>query len=119
MVRGEIWWANLPRPAGSKPAKRRPVLIVQSDSFNRSSINTVICVAITSNTDLASLPGNLLLEKAVSGLEKTSVANFSQIVTIDKADLTERVAMLPKQMIGKVNNCLKTVLEINGGIYVA
>jgi len=112
MVRGEIWWANLPLPEGSKPAKRRPVLIVQSDSFNRSGINTVICAVITSNTEIASLPGNLLLEKAVSGLEKTSAINFSQIATVDKTDLTEQVAMLPKSIIEKVNNCLKMVLEI-------
>ena len=113
MVRGEIWWANLPYPAGSKPAKRRPVLIIQGDSFNRSSINTVICAVITSNTELAFLPGNLLLEKADSGLDKTSVINFSQITTIDKADLNMQVAMLAKPMIEKVNNCLKLVLEIN------
>jgi len=113
MVRGEIWWANLPYPAGSKPAKRRPVLIIQGDSFNSSSISTVICAVITSNTELAFLPGNLLLEKAVSGLGKTSAVNFSQITTIDKADLKEQVAMLPKPMIERVNNCLKQVLEIN------
>ena len=112
MVRGEICWANLPHPKGSKPAKRRPVLIVQNDSFNRSSINTVICSVITSNTELASLPGNILLEKSISGLEKTSAVNFSQITTIDKTDLTEQVAMLPKPMLEKVNSCLKLVLEI-------
>jgi len=112
MVRGEIWWANLPLPEGSKPAKRRPVLIIQCDNINRSGINTVICVAITSNTGLASLPGNFLLEKAVSGLEKTSVVNFSQIATINKTDLIEQVAMLPKSALQKVNNCLKIVLEI-------
>jgi len=113
MVRGEIWWATLPFPKGSKPAKHRPVLIIQGDSFNRSSINTVICAVITSNTELASLPGNLLLEKSISGLDKTSAVNFSQIATVDKTDLTEQVAMLPKPMIEKVNNCLKLVLEIN------
>ena len=112
MVRGEIWWAELPPPKGSKPAKRRPVLIIQGDSFNRSSINTVICAVISSNTDLAYLPGNLLLEKSVSGLDKTSAVNFSQIATIDKTDLTKQVAMLPKPVIEKVNNCLKLVLEI-------
>ncbi|MDR0455064.1 MAG: type II toxin-antitoxin system PemK/MazF family toxin [Treponema sp.] len=112
MVRGEIWWANLPPPRGSAPTKRRPVLIVQGDSFNRSSINTVICAVITSNTELASLPGNLLLEKSVSGLEKTSAVNFSQITTIDKADLTEQAAMLPKSLLEKVNGCLKLVLEM-------
>ena len=112
MIRGEIWWANLPHPSGSKPAKRRPVLIIQGDSYNRSSINTVICAVITSNIDLASLPGNLLLEKSVSGLDKTSAVNFSQITTIDKMDLMEQVAMLPKPVLEKVNNCLKMILEI-------
>jgi len=112
MVRGEIWWANLPVPDGSKPGKRRPVLIIQSNEFNRSNINTVICAAITSNTDLASLPGNLLLEKAISGLDKASTVNFSQITTIDKDDLTEQVSMLPKHILEKINGCLKVVLEI-------
>jgi len=112
MVRGEIWWANLPYQEGSRPAKRRPVLIIQSDSYNRSGINTVICAVITSNTELASLPGNLLLEKAVSGLDKTSTVNFTQIATVDKTDLTEHVAMLPKPILEKVNNCLKMVLEV-------
>jgi len=112
MIRGEIWWANLPHPNGSKPAKRRPVLVIQGDSFNRSGINTVICAVITSNIELASLPGNLLLEKSASGLEKTSAVNFSQIATINKTDLTEQVAMLPKPILEKVNNCLKMILEI-------
>jgi len=113
MVRGEIWWANLGPPKGSGPAKRRPVLVIQGDRFNRSKINTIICAVITSNTELADLPGNLLLEKSVSGLEKTSVVNFSQIATIDKTDLTNQVATLPKSMLGKVNNCLKLILDIN------
>ena len=112
MVRGEIWWANLPVPNGSILGKRRPVLIIQSNEFNHSNINTVICTAITSNTALASLPGNLLLEKAISGLDKTSTVNFSQIITVDKDDLTEQVSMLPKHILEKINDCLKTVLEI-------
>ena len=112
MVRGEIWWADLPLPHGSKPAKRRPVLIIQGDNFNRSKISTVICAVITSNTELAVLPGNLLLEKSVSGLGKSSAVNFSQLVTIDKTDLTKQVGMLPKSMLEKVDNCLKLVLEI-------
>jgi len=112
MVRGEIWWAELPPPRGSSPAKRRPVLIIQGDSYNRSTINTVICAIITSNTELASLPGNLLLEKSISGLEKTSTVNFTQIYSLDKPDLLEHVAMLPKFMLDKVDSCLKTVLEI-------
>ena len=113
MVRGEIWWANLPLPKGSKPGKRRPVLIIQGDSFNRSEINTIICAVITSNIELASLPGNLLLEKSISGLDKTSAINFSQIMTLDKTDLTEQVAMLPKSMLDKVGNCLKMILDLS------
>ena len=113
MVRGEIWWANLPHPTGSKPAKRRPVLLIQADSYNRSKINTVICAIISSNTELASHPGNLLLEKSISRLEKQSVINFSQITTLDKTDLTEQVVMLPKTILEKVNKCLKLLLEID------
>jgi len=111
MVRGEIWWVNLPPPSGSKPAKRRPVLIIQGDNFNRSRINTVVCAIITSNTELSTLPGNLLLERSISGLEKTAVINFSDLYTLDKTDLIEHIAMLPKFMLEKVNNCLKLVLE--------
>ena len=113
MVRGEIWWAKLPHPRGSEPAKRRPLLIIQGDNFNRSKISTVICAVISSNTDLAALPGNLLLEKSFSGLSKTSAVNFSQIITIDKADLTKQVAMLPKTAIDKINICLRLVLDIS------
>jgi mRNA interferase MazF len=112
MVRGEIWWANLPPPQGSAPAKRRPVLVIQSDSFNQSAINTVICAMITSNMELANLPGNLVLEKSVSGLYKSSVINFSQIATIDKSDLTGIVCMLPKGFIQQVNIAIKQVLDI-------
>jgi mRNA interferase MazF len=112
MVRGEIWWANLPPPAGSAPAKRRPVLVIQSDSFNRSALNTVICAMITSNLDLANLPGNLFLEKAASGLEKSSVINFSQITTIDKSDLIDLVCMLPRDLVQRVNSAIKQVLDI-------
>jgi mRNA interferase MazF len=112
VVRGEIWWANLPPPRGSAPAKRRPVLVIQNDSFNRSAINTVICAIISSNLDLANLPGNLLLEKAVSGLDKSSVVNFSQIATIDKSDLSDLVCMLPKGVMQRVNNAVKQVLDI-------
>ena len=112
MLRGEIWWANLMPPIGSRPAKRRPVLIISGDSFNRSRINTITCALITSNTDLASLPGNMLLEKSISGLEKTSVVNFSQLTTLDKTDLTEQVSMLPKSMLERANNYLKQALEL-------
>ncbi len=84
MYRGEIWWANLPEPVGSEPGYNRPVLVIQDDTFTQSNINTVIVVIITSNLNLAAAPGNVLLRKAASGLPKDSVANVSQILTLDK-----------------------------------
>jgi len=92
---GEVWWADLPDPTGSGPGFRRPVVIVQSDALNRSRIATVICVPLTSNLKWASAPGNLRLSARAAGLPKESVANVSQIIAIDKALLTERVAKLP------------------------
>ena len=110
MVKGEIWWANLPdNPYGSEPGKRRPVLIVQNDVFNRSTINTTICAVITSNMKLAQISANIVLEKSISGLDKTSVVNFSQIITIDKTRLTEQVIMLPKNYIAKINESIKDI----------
>ena len=112
MIKGEIWWANLPTdPYGSEPGKRRPVLIIQSDAINRSNIRTVICAVITSNMNQAQVPGNILLEKSISGLAKTSVANFSQIFTIDKTRLIEQVLMLPKNYIAKINESIRYIFN--------
>ena len=112
MIKGEIWWAHLPYPRGSEPAKKRPVLIIQGDAFNRSNINTVVCVVITSNQRFASSPANLLLEKHVSKLSATSVANFSQIVTIDKSYFISQVSMVPKPIIDKIDECIKIFFEV-------
>jgi mRNA interferase MazF len=112
MIKGEIWWAELPSPRGSEPAKKRPVVIVQGDDFNKRNINTVICAVITSNLALANILPNTLLEKANSGLEKTSVINFSQIITIDKKFLTKFVYMLAKDFILKINESLKIIFDI-------
>ena len=73
MYRGEIWWANLPDPVGSEPGYRRPVLLIQDDTFTQSRISTVIVVIITSNIQLAEAPGNLLLPCGISGLPRDSV----------------------------------------------
>jgi mRNA interferase MazF len=89
--RGEIWWADLAEPTGSEPIFRRPVLVVQSEAFNRSKLQTVVCVALTSNLAWADAPGNVLLPSSSSGLSKDSVANVSQIITIDRKCLTELV----------------------------
>ncbi|WP_245939740.1 type II toxin-antitoxin system PemK/MazF family toxin [Stenomitos frigidus] len=106
MYRGEIWWANLPEPLGSEPGYRRPVVIVQDDVFTQSRISTVIVVIITSNTRLAEAPGNVLLPREATGLPKDSVANVSQIFTIDKRFLVERVGTLPEGLQEDVNEGL-------------
>ncbi|MYI15420.1 MAG: type II toxin-antitoxin system PemK/MazF family toxin, partial [Acidimicrobiaceae bacterium] len=85
--RGDIHWADLRAPTGSEPGHRRPVLVVSSDRFNRSRISTVLAVAITSNLRLADAPGNVELAASESGLDRDSVVNVSQIVTVDKAAL--------------------------------
>ena len=81
---GEIWWADLPEPTGSAPGYRRPVLIAQGDWLNLSQIATVVCVPVTTNLRWAEAPGNVLLSARVTGLPKDSVANVSQVVTIDR-----------------------------------
>jgi mRNA interferase MazF len=112
MQRGEIWWASLPSPKGSGPGRRRPVLIVQSDAFNASRIQTVIAAVITSNHDLHAAPGNLLLRRKDSGLTKDSVVNVSQLITVDKTYLTERVGRLPKRHTGAIDEGLRLVLGL-------
>jgi len=91
---GEIWWADLPEPAGSGPGFRRPVVVVQSDAFNRSAIRTVVVVPLTSNERLAEAPGNVALSGRATGLARKSVANVSQIIAIDRDVLTERAGKL-------------------------
>ena len=95
IARGEVWWADLAEPSGSEPGFRRPVVVVQGDAFNRSRIGSVVCVALTSNLRWADAPGNALLTARATGLPKDSVANVSQIVTLDKTSLTERAGSLP------------------------
>ncbi len=102
IAQGEIWWADLGEPAGSAPGYRRPVVVVQSDSFNRSRIGTVVCVPLTSNLRWADAPGNVLLDGTTTGLPKDSVANVSQIVTLDRGVLTDRVSSLPESKLDLV-----------------
>jgi len=112
MYRGEIWWANLPEPVGSEPGYRRPVLIIQDDIFTQSRISTVIVVIITSNTQLAEAPGNVLLTQRASGLSRDSVANVSQIFTVDKTFLVERIGSLPDHLQEEVDEGLRTILYL-------
>ncbi len=112
MYRGEIWWATLPAPVGSEPGYRRPVLVIQDDTFNQSPISTVIIAVVTSNLQLAQAPGNVLLPCNATGLPKDSVANVSQILTIDKGFLEERVGALPSHLQEKVDEGLRTILYL-------
>lgn len=109
MRRGEIWWALLPEPTGSGPGLRRPVLVVQSNSFNQSRISTVVVAVITSNVVLADAPGNGRLGKSEAGLPRASMANVSQRLTIDRALLGLRVKALPSQAVARVDEGLRLV----------
>ncbi len=112
MKRGEVWWADLPGPSASEPGFRRPVLILQSDDFNRSRINTVVAAAITSNTKLDVAPGNVILSKRSVSLGRESVVNVSQIVTLDKSFLTERVGRLQGAKLREVEEGVRLVLAL-------
>lgn len=110
--RGDIRWADLPPPQGSEPGYRRPVLIVQSDDFNRSRIRTVIAIAITSNPQLAAAPGNVALGRRGTGLPRDSVVNVSQIVTLDERFLSERAGRIPDAALRRVEAGLRLVLGL-------
>jgi len=108
---GEVWWADLPPPTGSGPGFRRPVVIVQGDPFNRSRIATVVCVPLTSNLKLANAPGNVLLSARATRLPKDSVANVSQVVTLDKTLLSERVGKLSRARLELLLSGIDVVLD--------
>jgi mRNA interferase MazF len=110
--RGEIWWASLPEPAGSGPGFRRPLLVISADSFNQSRISTVIAVVITSNLRLADAPGNVRISARGTGLSKPSVANVSQIVTVDKSFLTQRVGKLAPRLLAEVELGMRLALSL-------
>lgn len=112
MQRGEIWWSSLATPSGPGPGFRRPVLVIQTDEFNRSRINTVVAAAITSNLILANAPGNVRVPARASGLNKASVVNVSQIITIDKSFLAKRVGALNTKYLSEVEEGLRLVLGV-------
>ncbi|MDJ0817162.1 MAG: type II toxin-antitoxin system PemK/MazF family toxin [Desulfobacterales bacterium] len=112
MERGEIWWAELKDPAGSEPGYRRPLVIVQSNDFNRSRINTILALVLTSNLRLADAPGNVMLPKKITGLPRDSIANVSQIITVDKDFLTDCIGSLPAGFMRRVDNGLRLALSL-------
>lgn len=111
--RGAIHWADLGEPSGSRPAKRRPVLVVQADSYNASRLGTVVVAVVTSNTALAAMPGNVFLPAAVTGLPRDSVVNVTALVTLDKSDLDPSAAGdVPAALLDEVSRGLRGVLSI-------
>ena len=110
VAQGEVWWASLSEPAGTGPGFRRPVIVVQGDHLNRSKIATVVCVPLTSNPIWAEAPGNVLLQSKLLGLPKDSVANVSQIITVDREFLTERCGRLPPKKLALVMSGIDVVL---------
>jgi mRNA interferase MazF len=112
MRRGEIWWASMPEPVGSEPGYRRPVVIVQADSFNQSRIRTVVTVALMSNLGLAEAPGNVLLSSRQTGLPRDCVANVSQVATLDRGFLTEQIGGVPDLLLQKIEKGLRLVLDL-------
>ena len=110
--RGSIHWVDLGESAGSAPAKRRPVVVVQADPFNASRIATVIVAVVTSNTQLAEHPGNVFVPAAASGLSKDSAINVSQLVTLDRGALSESVGALPHYLLSEVDAGLRIVLDL-------
>jgi mRNA interferase MazF len=112
MRRGEIWWASLSDPSGSSPGFRRPLLIISADSFNQSRINTVIAAVITSNVHLAAAPGNVPIPVRGTGLSRPSVVNVSQVITVDRAFLTERVGKLSSELMTQVEQGLRLALSL-------
>jgi len=112
MRRGEVWWASLSEPAGAGPGYRRPVVIVQANEFNGSSIRTVVVAAITSNVRRAAAPGNVLCRSRDTGLARESVINVSQVLTVDKRLLTQRVSSLPARLMSELDAGLRQVLAL-------
>jgi len=110
VTQGEIWWAELPAPAGSAAGVRRPVVVVQGDALNRSRLATVVCVPLTSNLTWASAPGNTPLSAKLAGLPKDAVANASQLFAINRAYLTTRIGKLPPKRLEQVLTSIDVVL---------
>ena len=110
--RGEIWWADLPEPRRSEPGYRRPVLVVQADSFNASRIQTTIVAVITTNLELADAPGNVMLPARSAGLLRDSVINISQLLTLDRSFLAEHAGTLPLRLQRSVEEGLRMVLQL-------
>jgi mRNA interferase MazF len=112
VIRGELWWADLGLPRGSAPALRRPVLVISADQYNRSRLRTITVVVLTGNIQLAGLPGNVAVPAGLAGLEADSVVNVTQIATIDRGAVEERVGVLPDWLMAHVDTGLGRALAL-------
>lgn len=113
VTRGDVHWSDLGEPSGSAPAKRRPVLILQSDDYNRSRLATTVVVVLTSNTMLAAMPGNVFVPTVATGLPKDSVANVTALLTVDRRDLDPHpVGHLPDHLMNAVEHGVTRVLGL-------
>lgn len=112
MVRGELWWADLGLPRGSAPALRRPVLVISADQYNRSELRTVTVAVLTSNTRLAAVPGNVAVTADLAGVEEDSVVNVTQLATVDRLALEQRIAAMPDWLMAQVDAGLERALAL-------
>ena len=110
--RGQVWWVDFGEAKGSKPGYRHPALVLQRDEVNASRINTVVVCVLTSNRALANAPGNTLLPKRATGLPRDSIANASQIATVNKDDLDTLAGTVPPRLLDKVNEGLSWFLGL-------
>ncbi|MDQ6838683.1 MAG: type II toxin-antitoxin system PemK/MazF family toxin [Actinomycetota bacterium] len=110
--RGSIYWADLGVPVGSRPAKRRPVLVISADTYNRSRLTTILVAVITSNTSLAAMPGNVFMPGTATGLPRESVVNMTALITLNKSDLTDHVGNAPLALMNEVRRGLRHVLDL-------
>lgn len=112
MRRGELWWTDLGEPRGSAPAERRPAVVVQADAYNRTRIGTAVVAVVTSNTRLATMPGNVFVPAGLTGLAHDSVVNVTQLATVDRDHLDERIGTLPGWLLDEVDRGLRRILGL-------
>ena len=112
ITRGELYWIDLGSTRGSAPAKRRPVLIIQSDPFNESQLATTLAAVVTSNTALAAMPGNVFLPASATGLDRDSVVNVTALVTVNKDEAVELIGPIPNYLMADVDDGLRQVLAL-------
>jgi mRNA interferase MazF len=112
MRRGELWWTDLGQPRGSAPGKRRPAVVIQSDAYNDTRIRTAVVAVLTSNTRLATMPGNVFVPAGLTGLAQDSVVNVTQLATVDRDHLEARIGVLPDHLMSEVDRGLVRLLGL-------